>query len=91
MIRLEKARDGVRGRVGEGRRRPEMRGMNGSIEQRYGSPDYPALDALLEDGARELFWALPSYERSGTDSRLWIRRTAIEEGKQDDLTLRDHG
>lgn len=43
-------------RVGEGTRRTELRGMRGTIERSFGSPDHPALDVRLEDGRRELFW-----------------------------------
>ncbi len=38
-------------------RRADMRGMVGTIEKRYGHPDYLALDVRLDDGRRELFWA----------------------------------
>lgn len=30
--------------------------MGGTIEQCWGSPDYPAVDVRLEDGRFELFW-----------------------------------
>jgi hypothetical protein len=38
-------------------RRPELRGMLGTIEHRYGHPDYLALDVRLDNGWTELFWA----------------------------------
>ena len=38
-------------------RRPELRGMLGTIEHRFGHPDYVALDVRLDDGQLELFWA----------------------------------
>ena len=51
------ARPGAVVRVREGcRRRPELEGMSGTIEQCWGSPDYLALDVRLEDGRSELFW-----------------------------------
>jgi hypothetical protein len=30
--------------------------MVGTIEERWGNPDYIALDVLLDDGRSELFW-----------------------------------
>jgi hypothetical protein len=30
--------------------------MVGTIEKRWGDPDYIALDVLLDDGSSELFW-----------------------------------
>jgi hypothetical protein len=38
-------------------RRPELRGMLGTIEHRFGHEDYLALDVRLDDGQGELFWA----------------------------------
>ena len=43
-------------RVGEGTRRTEFRGMEGTIEGSFGNPGHPALDVRLENGRRELFW-----------------------------------
>ena len=48
---------GARVRVLEADRRPELRGMFGTIEQRFGHPEYLALDVRLDDGRSELFWA----------------------------------
>jgi hypothetical protein len=48
---------GARVRVLETDRRPELRGMFGTIEHRWGHPEYVALDVLLDDGQLELFWA----------------------------------
>ena len=31
-------------------------GMLGTVEHRWGNPDYPALDVRLEDGRLVLFW-----------------------------------
>ena len=36
--------------------RSEFAGMLGTVEHRWGSPDYPALDVRLEDGRLALFW-----------------------------------
>ena len=48
---------GTRVRVLESERRAELRGMLGTIEHRFGQPDYLALDVRLDDGRLELFWA----------------------------------
>jgi hypothetical protein len=48
---------GTRVRVLETDRRAELRGMFGTIEHRFGYPEYLALDVLLDDGQLELFWA----------------------------------
>jgi hypothetical protein len=59
---------GARVRVLETDRRPELRGMFGTIEHRFGHPEYLALDVRLDDGQLELFWAygLESAEDTGT-------------------------
>lgn len=38
-------------------RRAELWGMLGTIEHRWGHPEYLALDVRLDDGPLELFWA----------------------------------
>jgi hypothetical protein len=43
-------------RVKEDQWKSEFAGMLGTVEHRWGSPDYPALDVRLEDGRLELFW-----------------------------------
>ncbi len=47
---------GARVRVLETDRRPQLRGMFGTIEHRFGQADYVALDVRLDDGRLELFW-----------------------------------
>ena len=47
---------GTQVRVREGYRKPELVGMRGVVEKRWGGPDYAALDVRLEDGRWELFW-----------------------------------
>ena len=47
---------GARVRVLETDRRAELRGMYGTIEHRFGHPEYLALDVRLDDGRLELFW-----------------------------------
>jgi hypothetical protein len=43
-------------RVGDGTRRSEFAGMEGTIERSFGGSEHPALDVRLENGRRELFW-----------------------------------
>lgn len=52
----EEVRIGARVKVSEERRRPDLRGLVGTVEKKYGRSDYPALDVRLENGTRELFW-----------------------------------
>ena len=33
-----------------------LRGLEGTIEKRWGHPDYVALDVLVDEGRSELFW-----------------------------------
>jgi hypothetical protein len=47
---------GMRVRVRESLLRSELRGKKGKITGRWGSPDYLALDVLLDDGYTQLFW-----------------------------------
>ena len=50
------ARPGVLVRVHQCYRKPDMRGLVGSIRRRYGGPDYTALEVQFEDGHIALFW-----------------------------------
>jgi hypothetical protein len=43
-------------RVKEGHRRSGYGGTVGTVEHRWGNPDYPALDVRLDDGRLVLFW-----------------------------------
>jgi hypothetical protein len=36
--------------------RSEFGGMLGTVEHRWGAPEYPALDVRLDDGRLVLFW-----------------------------------
>ncbi len=47
---------GTRVRVSEGHRRPELRGLLGTVAQKWGKSDYTALLVWLETGRYELFW-----------------------------------
>jgi hypothetical protein len=60
VVRSEDARRGARVRVRETHRKPELRGLLGTVQQRWGSPNYRvALLVWLDEGRYELFW---SYE-----------------------------
>ena len=48
---------GARVKILETDRKAELQGMLGTIEHRYGHPEYLALDVRLDDGRLELFWA----------------------------------
>ena len=50
------ATPGMLVRVKLDNRRPEFNGMVGVIKQRFGDPNYAALDVRLEDGRLVLFW-----------------------------------
>ncbi len=51
-----KALPGVRVRVSQDDRRPELQGMVGTVETCFGHADYAALDVRLDDGQLVLFW-----------------------------------
>ncbi len=47
---------GTRVRVREEHGRAELRGLLGTLDQRWGNSDYPAFLVWLEAGRFELFW-----------------------------------
>jgi hypothetical protein len=47
---------GMRVRVRESIAQADLSGIEGAIAGRCGSPDYLALDVLLDDGRTQLFW-----------------------------------
>jgi hypothetical protein len=51
----EEALIGLRVRVSEDLRSAQFRGEEGTIEKRWGNPDYVALDVLLAEGSSQLF------------------------------------
>ena len=57
FLKSREALIGARVRVLQTDRRPELRGMLGTVEHRFGHPEYVALDVRLDDGQLELFWA----------------------------------
>ena len=54
----EEALIGMRVRVSKSLLRTDLRGLEGTIARRWGSPGFLALDVLLDDGSSELFWHL---------------------------------
>jgi hypothetical protein len=55
-MRSEEAQIGKRVRVRKDHRKANLRGREGIIAHRWGNPDYPALDVLLDEGDWQLFW-----------------------------------
>ena len=56
LLQSHEARKGITVRVKEGHWKSKFGGMRGTVEQRWGAPEYPALDVRLENGRLELFW-----------------------------------
>ena len=52
----EDALIGMRVRVSKSLLRTDLRGLEGTITRRWGSPGFLAFDVLLEDGRTQLFW-----------------------------------
>ncbi len=55
-MKSEEARVGKRVRIREDHRKANLRGLEGTIVERWGNPDYVALDVLLDGGDWQLFW-----------------------------------
>ncbi len=55
-MQAHEPRLGMLVRVREGHWKRRYNGMVGTVEHRWGHPDYPALDVRLDDGRLELFW-----------------------------------
>jgi hypothetical protein len=53
---LEDARVGTRVLVRSDYRKPPRQGSVGTIQKRYGTPDYRAFEVSFPDGRTELFW-----------------------------------
>ena len=67
-MRWEEARRGMRVRVRETHRKLELRGLLGTVQQRWGSPNYRiALLVWLDEERYELFW---SYELEEAGQKL---------------------
>jgi hypothetical protein len=50
LVRSREILRGTRVRVSEGHRRPELRGLLGTVAQKWGNSDYTALLVWLETG-----------------------------------------
>ena len=66
-LKSEDARIGRRVRVRDSLVIAELRGKEGTITERWGSPNYVALDVLLDDGTSQLFW---HHELEETEKRV---------------------
>lgn len=55
-MKSEEARVGKRVRVREDHRKANLRGLRGTIVERWGNPNHVALDVLLDEGGWQLFW-----------------------------------
>jgi hypothetical protein len=56
MMRPHEPHPGMPVRVKERHWKSEFGGMLGTVERRWGHPDFPALDVRFGDGRSELFW-----------------------------------
>ena len=67
-MRSEEIRRGMKVRVRETYRKPELRGLLGTVQQRWGSPNYRiALLVWLDEERYKLFW---SYELEEAEQEL---------------------
>jgi hypothetical protein len=74
-IELEGARVGTRVRVRLDYGEPHLQGSVGTIQKRYGVPEYTAFDVLLPDGRTKLFWEHQLEEvrePSSRPKRRWV-------------------
>lgn len=55
-MRPEEVRLGMRVRVRADHRLVHLRGREGTITNRWGSPNYVAVDVLLDDGRSQMLW-----------------------------------
>jgi hypothetical protein len=55
-MKSEDAHVGKRVKVREDHRKATFRGRKGTIVERWGNPDYVALDVVLDEGDWQLFW-----------------------------------
>jgi hypothetical protein len=71
VMRSEEAQVGKRVRIRNDHRKANLRGREGTISHRWGNPDYPALDVLLDDGDWQLFWyhELEEVDQNDRDAR----------------------
>jgi hypothetical protein len=72
---LENPQVGTRVRVQVEYRDPQRRGSVGTIQKRYGVPEYMAFEVLFSDGQTELFWdhqLEEAKEPSTRSKRRWV-------------------
>jgi hypothetical protein len=72
---LEDVRIGTRVRVQLDYREPQRQGSVGTIQERYGVPEYTAFEVLFPDGQTELFWEHQleeAREPSYRPKRWWV-------------------
>jgi hypothetical protein len=69
-MELEVARVGTRVQVQLDYRKPHRRGAVGTINKRYGIPEYTTFEVLFADGRRELFWDHQLEEAEGSLPRI---------------------
>ena len=70
-LELEDASIGTRVRVQVDYRKPYRRGSVGTIQKRYGVPDYTAFEVSFPDGQAELFWEHQPEEVSPRPKKRW--------------------
>lgn len=74
-MRSEETWVGKRVRVQSSYRIPKLRGLVGTVEQRYGDPNYTDLEVRFGNGRSQLFW---HYELEKVDDeppeQSWWRR-----------------
>jgi hypothetical protein len=76
----EEARIGKRVRIRTDHRSKALRGLEGTIEKRWGNPEHVALDVLFDDGHSELFWYHELEESAeGLSSGTQAHRTERDE------------
>ena len=56
FLESQEARTGAVVRVKEGYRKTDLVGLHGTVQKRWGHPDYAAVDVVLEDGRMKLLW-----------------------------------
>jgi hypothetical protein len=72
---LENPQVGTRVRVQADYRDPQRRGSVGTIQKRYGVPEYTAFEVLFSDGKTEMFWEHQleeAEEPSARSKRRWV-------------------
>ena len=55
-MRSEQAQIGAKVRVDYSGSCSEWRGLTGTVSRKWGNPEYLALDVLLDDRRKQLFW-----------------------------------